>query len=173
VRHVPRAKRVRVGGVEVDVEVLDGDAERGSRIELDLHLVGEGRDDLHGIIARERDAGGLERRTRSGEIPHAERGVVERGPFRTCGGLRLVERDEDPGQLEELLRPAADDLRAEEVDPDLLMGRRVADHHMDVAGGDAGGVGSGELGPNGFRRDQGSDKQDQCEAGAAGHCLLL
>ena len=102
--HVPGAKRVRIGRVEVHVEVLQRDAQRRSGVELHLHLVRKDRHDLRRIIARERNPGGLEFRTRGRKVLRAKREMVDRGSFRTLGGLRFPQNQKDSGQLQELER---------------------------------------------------------------------
>src|SRR5688572_33434763 len=105
------------------MKVLDGDGQSRSRVELHLHLVGECRDDLQGIITRERNAGGLEFRTRARKVLDPKRGMVKRGSNRTLGGLSLAQNQKNAGQLQDFKRTTLHNLRAEEVNPDLLMGR--------------------------------------------------
>ena len=80
--------------------------------------------------------------------------MVDAGSFRTLGGLRFPQDQKDPGQLQQLERTAVHDLRAEHVDPDLLVGVRVPHHHVHVPGGNARGIGSRQLRPKRRGRNQ-------------------
>src|SRR5688500_7166887 len=87
------------------MKVLDGDGQSRSRVELHLHLVGEARDDLQGIITRERNSGGLEFRTRASKVLDPKREMVERGPYRSLGGCPWPRIRKMPGSFKSSSEP--------------------------------------------------------------------